>query len=55
MRLGYSLFKRHIYKIANADGLPNVQALWRDMKSQCKSDIERLKQLIAEEIQKGCF
>lgn len=41
--------------IANADGLPTVQALWRDMKSQCKADIERMKQLIAEEIQKGCF
>jgi hypothetical protein len=46
---------RYDQYIANADGLPNIQALWRDMKSQCNSDIQRLKQSIAEEIQKGCF
>jgi len=46
---------RYDQYIANADGLPNIQALWRDLKSQCNSDIQRLKQSIAEEIQKGCF
>lgn len=46
---------RYDQYIANADGKPDVQALWRDLKSQCKSDVQRLKQLIGGEIQKGCF
>jgi hypothetical protein len=41
--------------IANADGHPNVQAMWRDFKSQSQADIQRLKKLIAEEIKKNCF
>ena len=46
---------RYDQYIANADGCPNAQALWRDFKKQCQADVQRLKQTIAEEIQKGCF
>lgn len=46
---------RYDQYIANADGCPNVQALWHDLKGQCLTDVQRLKDLIAEEIQKGCF
>lgn len=46
---------RYDQYIANANDCPNMQALWRDFKSQCRADIQRLKKLIAEEIQKGCF
>jgi hypothetical protein len=46
---------RYDQYVANADDRPEVQALWRDLKAQCKKDIQRIKQLIAGEIQKGCF
>jgi protoheme ferro-lyase len=46
---------RYDQYIANANCCPNVQALWRDFKNQCLVDIQRLKQLIAEEVQRGCF
>jgi hypothetical protein len=41
--------------IANADGKPALQNFWRDLKRQENDNIRRLKQLIAEEIQQGCF
>ena len=41
--------------IANADGLPALQACWRDFKAQELECVARLKALIREEIQRGCF
>jgi protoheme ferro-lyase len=46
---------RYDQYIANADGRPNVQSVWREFKKQCLEDVKRLKQLIADEIKKGCF
>jgi hypothetical protein len=46
---------RYDQYIANAEGKPTAQALWRDFKKQCQADVQRLKQLVAEEIQQGCF
>jgi hypothetical protein len=46
---------RYDQYIANAEGCPNVQTLWRDFKRQGQADVQRLKKMIAEEIQKGCF
>jgi hypothetical protein len=46
---------RYDQYIANADGHPDVQAFWRDMKSQEKSGIDRLKMLLGREIQQGGF
>lgn len=42
-------------RIANAEGRPDLQAFWRDLKRQDMENVRRLKQLIGEEIQKGCF
>lgn len=46
---------RYDQRIANADGHTALQAFWRDMKRQDQENVKRLKQMIAEEIQKGCF
>ncbi len=46
---------RYDQYIANAEGYPEVQALWRDFKRQDQTDVTRLKALIAVEIKKGSF
>jgi hypothetical protein len=46
---------RYDQYIANADGKPALQALWRDLKSQETANIKRFKQMIAEEIKQNCF
>jgi hypothetical protein len=46
---------RYDQYIANAEGHPHLQKLWRDAKGQEEQNIRRLKQLLAEEIQSGCF
>lgn len=46
---------RYDQYIANADGKPQLQDQWRELKRQDKENVERLKQLVAEEIKEGCF
>jgi len=46
---------RYDQYIANADGKPELQKMWRDFKRQESDNIKREKQLIAEEIKQGCF
>jgi hypothetical protein len=46
---------RYDQRIANADGHGALQGFWRDLKRQDQENIKRLKQLIGEEISKGCF
>jgi len=46
---------RYDQYIANADGKPELQTLWRDMKSQETANIKRFKQMITDEIKKNCF
>jgi hypothetical protein len=41
--------------IANAAGHNSLQEFWRKIKTQEVANIKRLKELIGEEIQKGCF
>lgn len=41
--------------IANANGKPQLQELWRQFKNQCQSDIDLLKEWISQEVQDGCF
>lgn len=41
--------------IANAEGKPNLQSMWRDLKEQEMANIERVKQMIAEEVRQDCF
>jgi len=46
---------RYDQYIANADGKPALQDLWRDLKRQEIDNIKRVKQRIAEEIGQNCF
>ena len=41
--------------IANAEGNPSLQNFWRDLKKQDQQNVNRLKELISEEVKKGCF
>ena len=41
--------------IANADGKPQVQQFWRQLKQdECKV-VDRLKQLVVDEVKANCF
>jgi hypothetical protein len=42
-------------RIVNAEGRDDVQAFWRDLKRQDQENVQRLKHLIREEIQRNCF
>lgn len=42
---------RYDQYIANAD----VQSLWKELKRQDQQNVDRLKDLIRKEINKGCF
>src|SRR5512135_2924013 len=46
---------RYDQYIANAEGKPNLQECWRQLKKQEQENVKRLKELIAEEIRIGCF
>lgn len=46
---------RYDQYIANADGKPELQQCWRELKRQEQESINRLKELIAEEVRTGCF
>lgn len=46
---------RYDQYVANAEGKPPIQALWRKLKQQEQENVKELKRLIAEEIKTGCF
>ena len=46
---------RYDQYIANADGKPAMQDMWRDFKRQQMANIKRVKQMIADEIKQNCF
>jgi hypothetical protein len=46
---------RYDQRIANAVGHANLEDFCRELKRQDEDNVRRLKQLIAEEIQRGCF
>ena len=41
--------------IANAEGREILQACWREFKEQDMRSIERLKEVLKDEIKNGCF
>ncbi len=41
--------------IANAEGHDKLQSFWKQLKGQEQQNVKRLKELIADEIDKGCF
>jgi hypothetical protein len=46
---------RYDQRITNAEGHDELQEFWRDLRHQEMAIVKRLKQLIGEEIRKGCF
>ena len=46
---------RYDQYIANADGQAELQAFWRDAKSQEQTSIDQLKKLIRQHVQGNCF
>lgn len=46
---------RYDQYIANAEGKPALQELWRTFKRQEIDNIKRVKQMIREEVTGGCF
>ena len=41
--------------IANAEGDSDLQDFWRELKSQEQENVKRLKEFVAEHIEKDCF
>ena len=46
---------RYDQYIANADGKEGLQDMWRELKRQEITNIERVKQMIADEVRQNCF
>jgi len=46
---------RYDQYIANADGYPELEKLWRDIKRQDQENVNRLKKILGEHAAKGCF
>jgi hypothetical protein len=46
---------RYDQYIANAEGHAFLQEFWIDLLAQDRENVKQLKELIAEEIKKGCF
>jgi hypothetical protein len=46
---------RYDQYVANAEGKAPLQALWREFKRQEVANIDRLKQMIGEEVKQNCF
>jgi hypothetical protein len=46
---------RYDQYIANAEGKPELQTLWRDLKREEMANIKRVKQMVSEEVRQNCF
>lgn len=46
---------RYDQYIANAEGKDKIRKYWQDAKAQEEENIDRLRNLIAEEVQSDCF
>jgi len=46
---------RYDQYIANADGKPALQDMWRKLKQQEIDNIKQVKKMIADEIKQDCF
>jgi hypothetical protein len=46
---------RYDQYIANADGRPQLQNFWREIKKQEQANVATLKSLIAGEVKANCF
>lgn len=46
---------RYDQYLTNAKGHPKMESFWRKIKAQEETNVEMLKELIGEEVKKGCF
>ena len=46
---------RYDQYIANAQAKDELRSFWRELKDQEQRNVGRLKELISQEIQNGCF
>jgi hypothetical protein len=46
---------RYDQYVANAEGYPELQKFWRDLKRQEQEIVNRLKKFVADHAAKGCF
>jgi hypothetical protein len=46
---------RYDQYIANADWREQIKQFWRDIKAQEQQNIQRLKELIGQEVRSDCF
>jgi hypothetical protein len=46
---------RYDQYIANADGREELRELWRDLKAQEIANVDRIKELVKQEVERGCF
>jgi hypothetical protein len=46
---------RYDQYIANAEWREDLKRFWSDVKSQEQQNIQRLKELIGQEVRNGCF
>jgi hypothetical protein len=47
--------RRYEQYFRNAEGSPEVQSLWTDFKRRDEADIQRLRNVITEEMHRGCI
>lgn len=45
---------RYDQYVSNAEGKPELQKFWQEFKEQEQSSIDRMKRLLAAELQKEC-
>jgi len=48
-------YDQYIANAENADGKDNLVAFWHDLKQHDQQIVDRLKQLVAKEINEKCF
>lgn len=46
---------RYDQYIANAEGKPELQDFWRELKRQDQENANKLKELVKKECEQGCF
>ena len=46
---------RYDQYIANAEGKTELQSFWKELQRQERGNVDRLKSLIAGEVEAGCF
>ncbi|HEU6448255.1 MAG TPA: hypothetical protein VFV23_07450 [Verrucomicrobiae bacterium] len=46
---------RYDQYIANAEGDDELQEFWEQLKDQEQENVKRLKEIVADHVEKGCF